>query len=203
MITEFDRGIWSKWPNRYKAMFFNSLGGLKSVGLVCTLNKNDLANAGVFSQLIHIGSSPPTWGFLFRPPTEEHQTYENLSRNPYFTFSLATSFISIASLHQCSAKYPNDVSELDQQGIKWSMNTYFNVPILEESDIQIIFKKTLKHDMSNGTILIEAEIIRVISNILPQNDGFMKLTEKTLISPQGLNAYAKTKDISPLKYAEP
>ena len=60
MKNEFSKEIWDKWPNRFRAQFFNSLGGLKTAGLLSTFNSNGKANSAVFSQIIHIGSSPPT-----------------------------------------------------------------------------------------------------------------------------------------------
>lgn len=203
METKISKDIWEKWPSRFKANFFNSLGGLKCVGLLSTMNSNGIANSGVFSQVIHIGSSPPTWGFLFRPPTIAHQSYENLMRNSYFNFSLATEFISLEILHQCSANYSNEISELDIHNIKWNLDKQFNVPILLNADIQFIFKKIGSHSMSNGTLLVEAEVIEVISNVSPEKDGFMNISEKKIISSQGLNAYAETNSIRRFDYANP
>ena len=203
MRTKIRRDIWEKWPSRFKANFFNSLGGLKCVGLLSTINSNGLANSGVFSQVIHIGSSPPTWGFLFRPPSIDHQSHGNIVRNSYFSFTLATGFISLETLHQCSANYSNEISELDIHDIKWNLNKQFNVPILLDADVQFIFKKAGSHSMSNGTLLIEAEVIEVISSILPEKDGFMNISKKKLISSQGLNAYTETNSINRFDYANP
>ncbi|CAI8270687.1 MAG: Uncharacterised protein [Owenweeksia sp. TMED14] len=200
---EFSSKVWEKWSGRYRGVFFNSLGGLKPVGLLCSKNINGKANAGVFSQIIHIGSNPPTWGFLFRPPTNDHQTYGNILRNPYFNFIPATSFLSEEQLHQCSAKYSTEVSELDSLNIKWEMDQTFEVPMLLDSDIQFTLKRSKSHEMSNGTILIEAEIVRVISNIKPKEDGFMDLTQKGLISSQGLDAYSITNRVIRQKYPNP
>ena len=54
MKNEFSKEIWDKWPNRFRAQFFNSLGGLKTAGLLSTFNSNGKANSAVFSQIIHI-----------------------------------------------------------------------------------------------------------------------------------------------------
>ena len=57
--------------------------------------------------------------------------------------------------------------------------------------------------MSNGTLLVEAEVIEVISNVSPEKDGFMNIAEKKIISSQGLNAYAETNSIRRFDYANP
>ena len=57
--------------------------------------------------------------------------------------------------------------------------------------------------MSNGTLLVEAEVIEVFSNISPEKDGFMNIAKKKIISSQGLNAYAKTNSITRFDYANP
>jgi len=203
MKNEFSKEIWDIWPSRFRAQFFNSLGGLKTAGLLSTFNSNGKANSAVFSQIIHIGSSPPTWGFLFRPPTKRHQTYDNILRNPYFSFCLATSFISAKDLHQTSASYNENISELDSLNVKWKNHGKYHVPLLLEGDFQLIFKHTKSHVMSNQTVLIEAEIVHVYSSLYPDNEGFIDLTKKTLLSSQGTNAYSKADKVDKFPYAKP
>ena len=203
MKNEFSKEIWDIWPSRFRAQFFNSLGGLKTAGLLSTFNSNGKANSAVFSQIIHIGSSPPTWGFLFRPPTKRHQTYDNIFRNPYFSFCHATSFISAKDLHQTSANYNENISELDSLNVKWKNHGKYHVPLLLEGDFQLIFKHTQNHIMSNQTVLLEAQIIQVFSSLYPDSDGFIDLTKKTLISSQGTNAYSKADKVDKFPYAKP
>ena len=203
MKNEFSKEIWDIWPSRFRAQFFNSLGGLKTAGLLSTFNSNGKANSAVFSQIIHIGSSPPTWGFLFRPPTKRHQTYDNILRSPYFSFCHATSFISAKDLHQTSANYNENISELDSLNVKWKNHGKYHVPLLLEGDFQLIFKHTQNHIMSNQTVLLEAQIIQVFSSLYPDNDGFIDLTKKTLFSSQGTNAYSKADKVEKFPYARP
>ena len=40
MKNEFSKEIWDIWPSRFRAQFFNSLGGLKTTGLITTFNSN-------------------------------------------------------------------------------------------------------------------------------------------------------------------
>ena len=203
MKNEFSKELWDIWPSRFRAQFFNSLGGLKTAGLISTFNSNGKANSAVFSQIIHIGSSPPKWGFLFRPPTKRHQTYSNILRNSYFSFCLATSFISAKDLHQTSANYNENISELDSLNVKWKNHGKYHVPLLLEGDFQLIFKHTQSHIMSNQTVLLEAQIIQVFSSLYPDSDGFIDLTKKTLISSQGTNAYSKADKVDKFPYAKP
>jgi hypothetical protein len=57
--------------------------------------------------------------------------------------------------------------------------------------------------MSNQTVLLEAQIIQVFSSLYPDNDGFIDLTKKTLISSQGTNAYSKADKVDKFPYAKP
>ena len=202
MKNQFSKEIWDLWPSRFRAQFFNSLGGIKTAGLLSTFNTNGKANSAVFSQIIHIGSSPPTWGFLFRPPTKGHQTYDNILRNPYFNFCLATSFISARELHQTSANYNENVSELDSLNIKWKNHRKYHVPLLLNGDFQLIFRHTKSHTMSNQTVLLEAEIIHVSSSLDPDDNGFIDLTQKVLLSSQGTSAYSKADKVEKFPYAK-
>ena len=202
MKNQFSKEIWDLWPSRFRAQFFNSLGGIKTAGLLSTFNTNGKANSAVFSQIIHIGSSPPTWGFLFRPPTKGHQTYDNILRNPYFNFCLATSFISAKELHQTSANYNENVSELDSLNIKWKNHRKYHVPLLLNGDFQLIFRHTKSHIMSNQTVLLEAEIIHVSSSLDPDDNGFIDLTQKVLLSSQGTSAYSKADKVEKFPYAK-
>tara|TARA_Y100000385_G_scaffold50945_1_gene47739 strand:- start:4075 stop:4686 length:612 start_codon:yes stop_codon:yes gene_type:complete len=202
MKNQFSKEIWDLWPSRFRAQFFNSLGGIKTAGLLSTFNTNGKANSAVFSQIIHIGSSPPTWGFLFRPPTKGHQTYDNILRNPYFNFCLATSFISAKELHQTSANYNENVSELDSLNIKWKNHRKYHVPLLLNGDFQLIFRHTKSHTMSNQTVLLEAEIIHVSSSLDPDDNGFIDLTQKVLLSSQGTSAYSKADKVEKFPYAK-
>jgi hypothetical protein len=92
---------------------------------------------------------------------------------------------------------------LDSLNVKWKNHVKHHVPLLLEGDFQLIFKHTQSHIMSNQTVLLEAQIIQVFSSLYPDNDGFIDLTKKTLISSQGTNAYSKADKVDKFPYAKP
>ena len=59
----------------------NSCSGYKSANLIGSISKEGVPNVAVFSSVTHLGSNPPTLGFILRPTTVPRDTYKNIKEN--------------------------------------------------------------------------------------------------------------------------
>ncbi len=89
---------WTAWEPRFRAQFFNSLGGARQMGLLTTFSPAGVANAAVFNQTLHVSANPPQLGFLFRPLTTEHQGLRYLRAQGCFGFNLFAGGTQLASM---------------------------------------------------------------------------------------------------------
>ena len=104
------------WPSRKRARTVNSLSGFKSATLVGSVDLNGVHNLSVVSSVVHLGSNPAQMGMVLRPPGDDAHTYKNLMATGQCTFShIGVDWV--AKAHQCSARYPADVSEFDAVGL--------------------------------------------------------------------------------------
>ena len=68
-----------------KINLINSCSGYKSANLIGTISKEGITNVAVFSSVTHLGSNPPTLGFILRPTTVPRDTYKNIIDTKEFT----------------------------------------------------------------------------------------------------------------------
>ena len=70
-----------------KINLINSCSGYKSANLIGTISKEGITNVAVFSSVTHLGSNPPTLGFIIRPTTVPRDTYKNILESGIFTIN--------------------------------------------------------------------------------------------------------------------
>jgi len=87
-----------------KINLINSCSGYKSANLIGTISKEGITNVAVFSSVTHLGSNPPTLGFILRPTTVPRDTYKNILESGIFTINHIFEEI-IEDAHHTSAKY--------------------------------------------------------------------------------------------------
>ena len=91
----------------------NSLSGFKSANVIGTADAQGVHNLSVVSSVVHLGSSPPKWGWCCAPGADAH-TYKNIMATGQCTFNhVGAAWFQQA--HQCSARYPADVSEFEER----------------------------------------------------------------------------------------
>ena len=95
----------------------NSCSGYKSANLIGSISKEGVPNVAVFSSVTHLGSNPPTLGFILRPTTVPRDTYKNIKETGVFTINHIFEDI-IADAHHSSAKYDQEVSEFDMTNLE-------------------------------------------------------------------------------------
>jgi flavin reductase (DIM6/NTAB) family NADH-FMN oxidoreductase RutF len=96
----------------YRINLINSCSGFKSANLLGSISANGIPNVAIFSSVTHLGSSPPTLGFILRPTTVPRDTYKNIKEFGVFTINHIWEDV-IEDAHHTSAKYPEEISEFD------------------------------------------------------------------------------------------
>lgn len=188
---------------RYRANFINSLGGFKSLALIGTKSGEGNENLAVFSSLFHLGANPALCGIIIRPNEELQNTLGNISRTRQYTINhVLPEFLQQA--HQCSARYPEAVSEFEKVGLTPLYLGDITAPFVQESKIRFACELVQKVPIElNGTTLIIGKIVKVVvPDIYIQKDGFIDLEMAETVTCSGLDSYHTTKRISRLSYAK-
>ena len=138
---------------------------------------------------------------LFRPPTVERHTLENLQATKFFTINhIRPAFVSAA--HHTAARW--EASEFAACELTPEYKDDFPAPFVEESLVKLGLTYAEEHSLGNETVLVVGEISRVY---LPADclgeDGFVDLEKAQTITCSGLDSYHTTQKIVRLSYAKP
>ncbi len=204
--TVFDQAAFGDMEKMFHRNFFNALAGFKSVNLVGTRSLTGQTNLAIFSQIFHVGATPPLMGLLVRPHTTDRHTLENILTTQAYTFNhILPEFY--AQAHQTSARYPRDQSEFAAVGLTeaYSENPTLTAPYVQESAIQIGLELAERHDLTiNGTLLLIGYVreVRLRPGIVCA-DGFLDLEAAQSVTCAGLDSYHTTQRLGRLAYAKP
>lgn len=201
MIHISDKDI-AKYDKRYRTNLINSLTGFKSVSLIGSINHEGLTNLAIFSQIIHVGANPPLIGILFRPPSVERHTLENILNTQDFTINhIPASHVKNA--HHTSARW--DKSEFETCHFTPEYSTTIKAPYVKESNVRLGCTFVERQDIRvNDTVFIIGEIkeISLVDSIVKE-DGFVDLETAGSITCSGLDSYHTTNKIARYTYAKP
>ena len=191
------------FEQRYNALFFNSLSGIKNVCLIGTKDNEGQSNLAIFNSLIHVGSNPPLLGFMTRPDLVDRHTLQNILSTEDYTINLLVKGME-GKAHQTSARYPKSVSEFDACGLTESYLEGCKAPFVEESSVKIGMKFREKIEIeSNGTHLIVGEITKIqLPEFILNKDGFVDLEAIETIASSGVDAYYSVKLLARYQYAK-
>ena len=187
-----------------KINLINSCSGYKSANLIGTISKEGITNVAVFSSITHLGSNPPTLGFILRPTTVPRDTYKNILESGIFTINHIFEDI-IEDAHHTSAKYEEVISEFDITGLE---DEYYNdciAPFVKGSPVQMEMKFIEEyHIKSNNVIHIIAEIKNLyVKDDILNEDGFLDLAKGKVAAINGLDAYAIADNNTRFNYQRP
>jgi flavin reductase (DIM6/NTAB) family NADH-FMN oxidoreductase RutF len=187
-----------------KINLINSCSGYKSANLIGTISKEGITNVAVFSSVTHLGSNPPTLGFILRPTTVPRDTYKNILESGVFTINHIFENI-IEDAHHTSAKYEEVISEFDITGLE---DEYYNdciAPFVKGSPVQMEMKFIEEyHIKSNNVIHIIAEIKNLyVKDDILNEDGFLDLAKGKVAAINGLDAYAIADNNTRFNYQRP
>lgn len=188
----------------YKINLINSCSGFKSANLLGSISTDGKPNVAVFSSVTHLGSNPPTLGFILRPTTVPRNTYKNLKETGFFTINHIFEDI-IEDAHHTSAKYPKEISEFDMTNLKEEYKGNYKAPFVKGSPVQMSMKFVEEiHVPSNDVMLIVAQIEELyIKDVLLEKDGLVNLSKGNIATINGLDTYAIPKFKKQLSYQRP
>ena len=188
----------------YKINLINSCSGFKSANLIGSISKDGNTNVAVFSSVTHLGSNPPTLGFILRPTTVPRNTHQNLKDIGYFTINHIWEEI-IQDAHHTSAKYPADISEFDMTNLEPEFKGDFKAPFVKNAPVQMNMKFIEEiYVHSNDVMLIVAQIQELyVDDKLLQEDGLINLSKGNVAAINGLDTYVIPKFKTQLGYQRP
>lgn len=188
----------------FRINLINSCSGFKSANLLGTISKEGITNVAVFSSVTHLGSNPPTLGFILRPTTIPRNTHKNLKELGYFTINHIWEEI-IDDAHHTSAKYPENISEFDATNLEEEYKKDYKVPFVKGAPVQMLMKFVEEiYVPSNDVMLIVSQIEDLfVDEKLLQDDGLINLSKGKVATINGLDTYAIPKFKKQLSYQRP
>ena len=188
----------------YKINLINSCSGFKSANLLGSISNEGISNVAVFSSVTHLGSNPPTLGFILRPTTVPRDTYKNIKDSGIFTINHIYDAI-IDDAHHTSAKYPKEMSEFEVTSLEEEYKGAFKAPFVKNSPVQMSMKFIEEIFVpSNNVMLIVAQIQELyVNEELLQEDGLINLSKGNIATINGLDTYAIPKFKKQLSYQRP
>jgi len=188
----------------FKINLINSCSGFKSANLLGTISEEGISNVAVFSSVTHLGSNPPTLGFILRPTTVPRDTYKNIKDSGIFTINHIHEAI-IEDAHHTSAKYPKEVSEFDKTNLEEEFKGKFKAPFVKGAPVQMSMKFIEEvYVPSNDVLLIVSQIEELyIDDALLQTDGLINLSKGNITTINGLDTYAVPNFKKQLSYQRP
>lgn len=195
-----------KMERFFRRYFVNALSGFKSLNLLGTKSLTGQTNLAVFSQVFHVGATPPLMGIVVRPHSVERHSLENILTTQSYTLNhVHESFYRQA--HQTSARYPREQSEFEAVGLteSYSDNPLITAPYVAESRLQIGLELAERHDLRiNDTIMLIGYVreVRIDQRAL-EPDGFIDLEAIGSLTCSSLDSYHRTERLSRLSYAKP
>lgn len=188
----------------YRINLINSCSGFKSANLLGTVSEEGITNVAVFSSVTHLGSSPPTLGFILRPTTVPRNTHKNLKDLGYFTINHIWEAI-IEDAHHTSAKYADEISEFDMTNLEPEFKGAHKAPFVKGAPVQMSMKFIEEiYVPSNDVMLVVAQIEELyVKDELLENDGLINLSKGDVATINGLDTYAIPKFKKQLSYQRP
>ncbi|MGK0458816.1 MAG: flavin reductase (DIM6/NTAB) family NADH-FMN oxidoreductase RutF [Polaribacter sp.] len=188
----------------FKINLINSCSGFKSANLLGSISEEGISNVAVFSSVTHLGSKPPTLGFILRPTTVPRDTYKNIKDSGVFTINHIHEAI-IEDAHHTSAKYPKEVSEFDKTNLEEEFKGKFKAPFVKGAPVQMSMKFIEEvYVPSNDVMLIVSQIEELyIDDALLQADGLINLSKGNVATINGLDTYAVPNFKKQLSYQRP
>ncbi|MFD2201570.1 flavin reductase family protein [Shivajiella indica] len=202
MMKFFDKSSILKAESFFRRDLVNSISGYKSLNLIGTQDRDGRTNLSPFSQVFHIGATPPLVGVLFRPNTVARHTLENILNTGYFTLNHVTEEF-FKQAHQTAARY--EESEFEATGIEKVYNEGFFAPFVAKSPVQVGCKLVEYQTLQvNGTVLVIASIeLLCVDEKGLRADGSLDLNKLGTVTVSGLDEYHLGKKLARLSYPKP
>ena len=184
----------------------NSITGFKSGNLIGTIDGKGVTNLSVFSSAVHIGSEPALIALVTRPVVDggktSRHTYDNIKNTGFFTINHIHEGI-IKQAHQCSASYPDGVSEFDAVGLTPQYLADFAAPFVAESVIKMGLSFVEEYFIkANNTIMLIGKVEHLIfPTSCVDEKGNLDLNAAKTVAVSGLDSYHSANLLERLAYA--
>lgn len=193
-------------PSRVRANLINSIAGFKPALLVGTASASRDSNLAIFSNIFHIGATPPLIGLLVRPSPEgtARHTLDNVLATRHYTLNHIT-LEQAANAHLTSARYNRDESEFRACGFVEQWREDSHAPYVAGAAIQIGMQLVEHHLLSiNQTHLVIGTVSAIYTQPeLVREDGSVNLNGADSTVVAGLDSYHSTSDGQRFSYAKP
>ena len=173
-----------------RVQFATTLPGPKPICLVGTRSAAGVANLAPFSSITHLGSDPLLIGMITRPDTVERHTLSNILATGSWTLNHVTSS-TVHRAHQCSFRYPSDVSEFEATGLTELHHPGITAPFVAECQIRMALELVeIIPIPSNGTMLIVGRVVLVdIPDGALSPDGSVDIAGHGSMASTALDSY--------------
>lgn len=184
-----------------RVQFATSLPGPKPICLIGTVNAVGQTNLAPFSSVVHLGSNPALLGMISRPDVVERHTLSNILESKFYTINhVHTGMVDAA--HQCSARYPREVSEFSATGLHEHWEDSFSAPFVAESRVRIGMMLEDVLDISaNGTQMIIGRVMLVQEETMDA-DGSLDLCAMDGVASTALDTYYGITPLARFAYAK-
>ena len=197
---------WMAWPSRRRARTINSLIGFKSANVIGTADAHGVHNLSVVSSVVHLGSSPAQMGVVLRPPGADAHTYKNIMASGQCTFNhIGAAWFQQA--HQCSARYPADVSEFVETGLTPVFPSRargdWQAPAVGEAAVKLGLTLLEDLELPNACrfMVMHVEWAEVPADAV-RGDGYVDLEAAETVAISGLDGYHTTQSLGRWSYAK-
>lgn len=194
----------STWERFYRANFLNTLSGFKPLNLIATVDQHGVSNLGLFSNIVHLGADPALIGFINRPREAAPHTLANIEGGRFYTINHVHPDM-LERAHQCSAKYPDGVSEFTSTGLTEQWIDGLPVPYVRESLVRYAMELVQVNPIPlNATYFVIGRVLQVqVSTELVGSDGFIDISRAESLVSTGLDAYGQVSALARYSYAKP
>lgn len=199
MMRHFDKKSILEADSSYRRDLINCLSGYKSLNLIGTKSQAGISNLAPFSQVFHIGATPPLVGILFRPHTVERHTLQNILDTGFFTLNhVSEAFYKQA--HQTAARFEG--SEFEGTGLEEEYLGDFFAPFVKLSKVKLACRLVEQQTLAiNGTVLVIGSIEHIwLDEIGLRADGSLDLSALDTVTVSGLDEYHIGKKLARLSY---
>lgn len=203
MITLTETEI-EKMEKLVRVQLATTLPGVKPVALIGTTDTSGHTNLAPFSSVVHLGSNPVLLGMVTRPDVVDRHTLANISETRSWTINHLTPVI-VEQAHQCSARYPGEISEFDTSGLTPHFEEGVTAPFVSESPFRLaLVLEDLIDIPTNKTKLIVGRVTHIqFPEVQPAEDGSLDLAAMDLIASTALDTYFTIEHHARLPYAKP
>ena len=187
-----------------RVQFANSLQGPKPIALVGTIDTEGRTNLAPFSTVTHLGSNPALIGLVSRPDLVDRHTLSNILETKSYTINHVRSEF-VAQSHNCSARYPKDVSEFTATGLTPHFENGVSAPFVGESHLRFALElvETIPINANNTVLIIGKVILVQVPEEHLAEDGSVNLAALGSLASTALDTYFTISELTRLPYAKP